>query len=271
MKLLLNKNQFVYNIALYQVGYEKCEANHSFGPVIRDFYVLHFITDGEGYIERGGEVIPLKKGDLFLVPTNDMVRYYANPENPYEYYWVGFYGVSAADLLKEAGFLNNRVLVQPSGEHYDELLELFQKLSSFSDEKSLQENLKMLGLFYQIIGILVPKDVEFEWDNEKTSILDSVISYIEFNYAVNIKMEAFENVCHMHRSNIYRLFKKHYGVSLTEYLKDYRMDRALHLLKNSDYSIKKIARMVGYSNTSVFGKNFKQKYHKTPSEVRRLS
>lgn len=270
MKLLLNKNQFVYNIALYQVGYEKCEATHSFGPIIRDFYVLHFLIDGEGYIERGDEVIPLKKGDLFLVPTNDMVRYYANPENPYEYYWVGFYGVSAADLLKEAGFLTNRVIVRHSGERYDELLELFQKMASFSDERSLQENLKMLGLFYQIIGTLVPKQIEFEWDTEKSSVLNLITSYIEFNYSVNITMETLENVCHMHRSNLYRLFKKHYGISPTEYLTDVRMDRALHLLKNSDYSIKKIAGMIGYSNTSVFGKNFKRKYHKTPGEVRRL-
>ncbi len=270
MKLLLNKNQFVYNIALYQVGYEKCEATHSFGPILRDFYVMHFIIDGEGYIERGNKKTALKKGDLFLVPVNELVRYYANAENPYEYYWVGFFGVSAADLLKETGFLVDGNLVLHSGERYDELRSLFAKLASYSDERSLKENLNMLGLFYQIMGTLVPNSVEFELDTEQTSVLNLVVSFIEFNYSVDISMETLENVCHMHRSNLYRLFKKYYGVSPSEYLREYRMDRALYLLKNGDYSIKKIASMVGYPNTSFFCKAFKAKYHKTPSEARRL-
>ncbi|MBQ7995619.1 MAG: helix-turn-helix domain-containing protein [Bacilli bacterium] len=270
MKLLLNKNQFVYNVALYQVGYEKCGPHHSFGPILRDFYVLHFIVSGEGYIEQDNKVTKLKKGDLFLVPVNELVRYYSNPDDPYEYYWVGFFGVSVAEILKEVGFLVNRNLVIQSEDKFEELLLLFKKLSSYSDERSLKENLYMLGLFYQIVGALVPTGIEFDLDVGQQSALNLAVSYIEFNYSIDITMETLENVCHMHRSNLYRLFKKYYGISPSEYINEYRMDRSLYLLKNSDYSIKKIASMVGYPNTSFFCKIFKKKYHKTPSEARKL-
>lgn len=80
MKLLLNKNKFIYNIALYQVGYEKCLPTHSFGPVIRDFYVMHLLVSGSGWLESEGKKISLHKGDLFLVPVGKSVRYYANPD-----------------------------------------------------------------------------------------------------------------------------------------------------------------------------------------------
>lgn len=271
MKLLLNKNQFAYNLALYQVGYERCAPNHSFGPVIRDFYVMHLIVSGQGFLEKKNKTIALKTGDIFLVPTNEPVRYYANSSMPYEYYWVGFYGVSASEILRKIGFLNNGTLVISSKDKFQTLLTLFKEINTYEDEKSMKENLNMLGIFYQILGALIPNNIEYKEDSQEADVIQKLIKYIEFNYSVPISMATLEGVAHMHRSNIYRLFMKNYGMSPSDYLQEYRLDKALYLLKNSNYSIKQISMLVGYSNSPYFCHIFHKKYLKTPTEVRSLA
>lgn len=52
-------------------------------------------------------------------------------------------------------------------------------------------------------------------------------------------------------------FKKHYGTTPYEYLKELRLNQALFLLKNSDYSITEIAAKVGYHTSGYFAKLFK--------------
>ncbi len=271
MKLLLNKNQFVYNIALYQVGYEKCSSLHSYGPVVRDFYVMHLLVSGSGYLESEGKRIALKKGDLFLVPVDRSVRYYANREDPYEYYWVGFYGTNAMQLMNIIGFLKNNKLVISSGESFDNVRSLFEKMAVYNDGRSVKENLIMLGYFYQIIGALTPGGIETGSLDENETTLNKLLRYIEFNYNTDITMETLESVASMHRSNIYKLFKKTQGVSPTQYIANYRLDKALYLLKNTDYSLKKIASLVGYKNSAYLCRIFHKRHKKTPLEARKLN
>lgn len=62
----LDSHNFDLNIDHY--GAEQCDKNYSFGPTIRDNYVLHFITEGKGKISILGETTELAAGDLFILP-----------------------------------------------------------------------------------------------------------------------------------------------------------------------------------------------------------
>ena len=65
-------------------------------------------------------------------------------------------------------------------------------------------------------------------------------------------------------------FRKHYGTTPYEYLKELRLNQALLLLKNSDYGIATIAAKVGYHNSGHFAKLFKKAYGLGPREYRNL-
>ena len=94
--------------------------------------------------------------------------------------------------------------------------------------------------------------------------------FIENNYADDITVETMAEYVNLHRSNVYRLFKCAYNTSPQKFLADYRIDRALYLLKNSQMSIKEIAYATGFSDPSYFCKMFKKKHLKTPQEARKL-
>ena len=65
-------------------------------------------------------------------------------------------------------------------------------------------------------------------------------------------------------------FRKHFGTTPYEYLKEMRLNQALLLLKNSDYGIATIAAKVGYHNSGHFAKLFKKAYGLGPREYRNI-
>ena len=73
----------------------------------------------------------------------------------------------------------------------------------------------------------------------------------------------------INRSYLHRLFKSITGVSIQDYLLDYRIRQACILLKSTDLSIRAIARLVSYIDALYFSKLFHQKKGISPSEYRK--
>ncbi len=270
-KFLAVKSNIHVGLDLYQAGYEECSSHHSFGPVVRDFFVLHFIVDGAGYLEINNNVYNLKKGDLFLIPKHSVSRYYVDNNNPYKYFWIGFSGVNDVNLLNAIGFNSaNNCYVIHCGDNYNEILSLLSEIHNIDDATSLKSHLSLSSMLIKLFSILVNKDIKFKDSNDRNEALDIAVKYIEKNFASHIDMKILENVTNMHRSNIYRLFLNNFGISPTEYIRNSRLENALYLLKNTDYSIKKISVSCGFSDSVYFCKVFKNVYKKTPSDTRHL-
>jgi len=60
-------------------------------------------------------------------------------------------------------------------------------------------------------------------------------------------------------SHFQRLYRKHFGVSFTEELITFRMDRAKYLLKNTSMTVQRIAEECGYTNAAHFMRQFKER------------
>ena len=268
-KLFLLKTNYQFNFSLYQIGYEECQPHHSFLPVMRDFFVLHFIVEGQGTLEVHNQQYHLKKGDLFLVPKNTLCRYFANQDDPYTYYWIGFSGINDADALKESGFGEDTFVIN-SKDKYDQINAAFKEIDEIMTETSLKDNFLAASILFKIFSLLIDRNSEYIPVLEQKEAIQLLTRYIDANYQSRITMETLERVSNMHRSNVYRLFEKYYNTSPTQYIQDVRMEKALYLLKNTDYSIKKISILCGFSDSVYFCKYFKKKHCKTPTEARNL-
>ena len=65
-------------------------------------------------------------------------------------------------------------------------------------------------------------------------------------------------------------FRQLYGESVHAYLQRYRLQRAAYLLATTRDSVLTVASKVGYAGTSRFGAAFKELYHMTPAQYRRV-
>lgn len=93
--------------------------------------------------------------------------------------------------------------------------------------------------------------------------------YIENHYDRPIKIADLCQALHLSESSAYRLFEKHYGVSFSDHLKQFRIGKACELLVNSQYPVALVAERCGFQNLSNFNRQFKTVKQMTPSEFRR--
>lgn len=252
---------------IYQLGYEACKPDHAFGACIRDFFVFHFVVSGKGFFKVKNKTYNLKRGDGFLVPAGMVFEYYADPNDPYEYYWVGFNSVNSEEIMQNLGFLTDDIYVRHADD-FEKMKSLMVELCG-GDDCDGQNYLTILGRFYNLLGYLAKNNPVFG-SGKTSTIMNKLVLFVENNYADDISIESMAEYVNLHRSNVYRLFKSVYNTSPQKFLADYRIDRALYLLKNSELSIKEIAYATGFSNPSYFCKMFKKKHLKTPQEARKL-
>ena len=64
-----------------------------------------------------------------------------------------------------------------------------------------------------------------------------------------------------------RIFKKEYGISISAYILQKRVEEAKNLLVHSDLPINTVSIYVGYSNFFVFYKNVQGKHRVLPAGV----
>ena len=103
LKDLFFKEYYFSDFFFFNVGYEKCQSRHRFGPSLRDNYIVHFVISGKGRYTVNDTTHHLGAGDFFLIRPNELVDYEADAEDPWEYYWIGFSGNKVKEILHTNG------------------------------------------------------------------------------------------------------------------------------------------------------------------------
>ena len=91
---------------------------------------------------------------------------------------------------------------------------------------------------------------------------------MEENFAYNLRLENYAQLCHMSLSTFKKTFSRIYHRTPASWLKERRLDLALHKLLNTDLSISQISFECGFEDTSHFIRVFKQKHDLTPLQYR---
>ena len=92
--------------------------------------------------------------------------------------------------------------------------------------------------------------------------------YIRLHFA-DITAADLEQQFHYHRNYFNLLLQKYRGVSYQTYIRNIRMNHAATLLRDTDLSVKEIARRCGYHNSSHFYHLFEKKFGVSPAHYRR--
>ncbi len=105
-------------------------------------------------------------------------------------------------------------------------------------------------------------------DKKDKRLLSKVTTFMKKDLSAYHSLEDLAFVASMSKTRFQMAFKQVYGTTAYQYLKKLRMNYALILLQNSDYSIQTIANKIGYKNTGHFAGIFKSTYGITPQKYR---
>lgn len=91
---------------------------------------------------------------------------------------------------------------------------------------------------------------------------------MEENFAYNLKLENYAQLCHMSLSTFKKFFKRHYNTTPALWLKNKKLDLASKKLLTTYLSVNQISFECGFEDASHFIRVFKEKYLLTPLQYR---
>lgn len=264
-----DSHNFDLNVDHY--GAEQCDKNYSFGPTIRNNYVLHFITNGKGKITINGETTELRAGDIFVLPKDVSIFYQADENDPWTYLWVGFSGSRAKDLLNQSRLLENYYL---HSSLHSAILECMHKINhvQMHSTPAITE-LVLIGFLNQLLAALIeefPSEALLKPETQTKYYVQQAIKIIHSHYAYPIKVSEIADNLALSRSYLYKIFKQETGYAIKDYILQIKMKRSCQLLENPSRNITEIAYSVGYQDPLAFSAAFKNYFHMSPSDYRKF-
>ena len=248
-----------------EVGWEQRHAGSSFGPLERDYYILHIVEKGKGILDVDGKKAPFKEGDIFLVPPHIKVAYSADEKDPCKYYWVAYSGLMANELTVKTGLtVGNNYVISPI--KFSNVLQKIKEMNEIATNISGVEY-KLLGHLYILFSELLNEN-ESLLGQEKNHV-HKAIEYLQIHYQEELRINDLAKTLLLDRTYLYRLFKQQTGLSIKEYLINLRMEKAKELIANTNQSLREISLLVGYSSYLSFSNTFKDKVRMTPNSFRK--
>lgn len=134
--------------------------------------------------------------------------------------------------------------------------------------KNLIKIRKQMREKYQSQMLIKPSDVVVP--SSQKVFIDKLTSIIEKNISdENFSVEILSEEIGLSRSQLHRKVKAITNQSPSEFIRDFRLQRAAELLKQDAGNIAEIAYLVGFNSQAYFTKVFQELYHQTPLEYRK--
>jgi two-component system response regulator YesN len=101
-----------------------------------------------------------------------------------------------------------------------------------------------------------------------SKLVNDAISRIHEHYEQRITLQDIAAKVHTSPAYLSRKFSEEVGLSLIDYLTEYRLEKAKHLLAITNESISAIAEKTGFNSLHYFSSQFKKKENVTPKQYR---
>lgn len=235
-----------------QFGYEDCECGHSFGPAVREYWLVHFVVSGTGIYRNGERTYSLRKGDMFTIAPREETFYKADDKDPWSYIWIGFSSMCDNDI---ANVFSEKMRC-PDAER------IFLSMKR-ADEMISGRNIFLCGKILELMSLIIESKSDKKLD---ASYVDRAVEMIRTEYTNDLTVEKMASRLNLDRSYFSVIFKRKIGVSPKQYLLSHRMNTAAMLLRDRGISVTVTANSVGYSDVYIFSKMFKRYFGVSPTE-----
>lgn len=212
------------DLVIYQYGSEKCHSGWSYGPAVRDYYLIHYIQNGRGIFQVAKETYSLSAGQGFLIKPGIVTFYQADLSEPWEYSWVGFQGMKAETYLERAGLSTENPIFYYNKDNL--VRQYFDQMLVSKDLFKSQEN-RLLGYLHLLLAELIETAQTNTISGSQESYVHRAVEWIAKNYANRIQINQIASFMGLDRSYLYTLFKKQLGISPQTFLIQFRIEKGL--------------------------------------------
>ena len=146
----------------------------------------------------------------------------------------------------------------------ERILAILRELHRFLKEKSESAAPRMEGLSMELVA-----EIAREASRTPEPLLADAFRFFEFHLSTPLKLSAVAEALHVTPNYLNRLFLKELGMPPKRYLIEQRMHLAYSLLSSTELTVQEISLKCGYRNQFAFSREFRLKYGRSPSEIRK--
>lgn len=235
----------------------KCASFRYFDPGERHVtrickeYVLLLVFEGVLRFSENGVPCEVNAGQYYI-QNHDTFQTGEYPSSSPRYLYVHF----LADWQKVQ---SHGVLPKRGTFSQWKLYEYMQQLDRY--EHSGYTKMECCAVFFQILSQLYREE-------EKMTSGRQIAAFIDQNYSADISLKRLSEEFHFSKNHIINLFRKEYGLTPIEYIKNVRLREAQRLLEATSKSASEIALECGFHDYSYFYKIFREKNGTSPLQWR---
>lgn len=172
--------------------------------------------------------------------------------------------------------LNTKIskpVIHTSDMGYNYIKQVLNNIDYCAEQKSIIHQLEIKKYLYDFFIQLYKKNyfvLNSTTDSIRcTPIIKQSIRYIQNNMASKLSIDEIASHVGLSTSYFMKMFKQNTKMTCVEYIKSLRLDKATSLLLETSDNILEIAQNCGYSNLSLFNRDFKKAFEITPSQYRK--
>ncbi|WP_225446153.1 AraC family transcriptional regulator [Paenibacillus rhizovicinus] len=250
------------------------------------FYEMYYFQEGECNYLIGDKLITLQPGDLILMHGMTLHCPNPSPEKPYirtiihmdpAYVHRILQPDTATMLLKPFENLRNiRISLSPADQaELEMLLAEMNRLYKRTNEAGVRMSydrfvIRVIELLHLIRDWCVAPVNDREHRSLKEQHVQSVISYLEDHYALEITLDDIAGALHLTKPYLSNMFKDVTGTTVFKYLYNRRINQAKMMFRlEPRQSVSDVCRAVGFHQLPHFSRLFKTTVGESPESYRR--
>lgn len=227
---------------------------------ILSYYRMHYVTDGNGIIRLNGKEYMVSQGDIFFIfPA---IPHSIESKENFRYIYISYLGVRANQIMEKLKITKNNFIFK----NCEEIESFLKSALKFKSETIDLISESTLLYSFSVIGEKISETGKQKRSKEAENILH-IKKYIEDNFSdFSLSCEKISREFSYNKNYVSTVFKKKFGVGISEYIRTVRIQRAVALIEQNFSSVKEIAYRCGFCDQLYFSKVFKEKIGISPKK-----
>ena len=241
-------------------------------PHHHDDYEIYFLISGNRKYFIQNTIYTLSPNQIVIFKPNIPHQVTVNLNIPYERHLLYVTPQLFSEIFNNNPFLEqivNKQFFNLSSDNFEKALNFISKIN----DEFKTNDIYSLSNIKNILSELL---IFIERHNDTSNItidkgdlrIQNAINFILDHYSEPITLTDCAKIASMNYHSFSKAFQKITAIGFKEFLTRLRIDKGCELLETTNYSITKIAELVGFSTDNHFSTTFKLLHNITPKEYR---
>ncbi|MDD3791216.1 MAG: AraC family transcriptional regulator [Sphaerochaetaceae bacterium] len=231
--------------------------------LMHDVWGLHLYFYS-GKLRFGGNEYTISSRMASITPPNTPLEWEFPDHAPH--YYVHFKTSRPCDpaLPTEPFEYPIKVMSGPF-ERFETVVRLMELIDNTYKKDPLKARVALWNLLLNLNEVGTQKEAVA---SDLPSSVQIVVSYINQHYSTPLVVEELANHAGVSHNYLITLFKRHFGCTVSTYIRRKRCQEAEFLLRHSSLAIRSIAQAVGIPDINHFNKTIRKELGLAPSKIR---